>query len=134
MLKFIKEIFTWWNRQTLSTRIHTSLYGAMVGEDDFGNIYYTTKKNEGVKRWVIYNGYADSSKVPAAWHSWLHHVTDSVPNNEIQKKSWHKNHLPNLTGTDLAYKPPGSLSNTSKTLSENKHYTSWDPSSSENEK
>jgi NADH:ubiquinone oxidoreductase subunit len=99
-----------------------------------GTFTILQKKNAGVKRWVIYNGYADSSKVPASWHSWLHHVTDSIPNRETQKKSWHKNHLPNLTGTDLAYKPPGSLLNTSNTPSENKYYTSWDPSSSENKK
>ena len=37
MLTLIKEIFTWWNQQTLGTRINTILFGKIVGEDHFGN-------------------------------------------------------------------------------------------------
>ena len=40
MLTAIKEIFTWWNRQTIGTRIHTFFYGKYVGEDAKGNKYY----------------------------------------------------------------------------------------------
>ena len=45
MLTFIKEILTWWNRQTLGTRIQTMIYGKLVGKDSAGNKYYETKKN-----------------------------------------------------------------------------------------
>ena len=40
MLTVFKEIFTWWNQQTLGTRINTILFGKEVGIDDFGNKYY----------------------------------------------------------------------------------------------
>ena len=46
MLTFIKEIFTWWNRQTFGTRIRTLIKGKLKGQDIFGNKYYTTTKNE----------------------------------------------------------------------------------------
>ena len=43
MLTLIKEIFIWWNRQTLGTRIHTLLFGKLVGKDSYGNKYYQSK-------------------------------------------------------------------------------------------
>ena len=54
MLTFIKEILTWWNRQTFGTRLQTIFFGKFVGEDEFGNKYYENKKIN--KRWVIYKG------------------------------------------------------------------------------
>ena len=35
--KMIKEIFTWWNKQTFDTRLNTILFGKLVGEDNSGN-------------------------------------------------------------------------------------------------
>ena len=32
MLTIFKEIFTWWNHQTLGTRINTILFGKLIGE------------------------------------------------------------------------------------------------------
>ena len=31
------------------------------------------------RRWVIYNGYAEASKVPPDWHGWLHYTFDEPP-------------------------------------------------------
>ena len=33
MLTFLKEIFVWWNRQTLGTRLNTLFFGKFVGKD-----------------------------------------------------------------------------------------------------
>ena len=52
MLTFFKQIFVWWNQQTLGTRIYTLLNGKFVGKDEFGNKYYENKKKN--KRWIIY--------------------------------------------------------------------------------
>ena len=71
MLTLIKEIFTWWNQQTLGTRIHTFFYGKYVGEDENGNKYYQSKSG---KRWVIYNGEIEASKIPDQWYSWMHFI------------------------------------------------------------
>ena len=32
--------------------------------------------------WVIYNGYAEASRVPPSWHGWLHHTVDVAPTEE----------------------------------------------------
>ena len=37
MLTLFKKIFTWWNQDTLGTRINTILFGKLVGKDVFGN-------------------------------------------------------------------------------------------------
>ena len=75
--QFVFEIFGWWNGQTLSTRIFTALRGVKVGEDEFGNVYYEGKKDG--RRWVIYNGYAEASAIPAGWHGWMPRRTDVPP-------------------------------------------------------
>ena len=38
------ETFTWWNNQTLSTKLLTLFRGKFVGKDINGNIFYINKK------------------------------------------------------------------------------------------
>ena len=103
MFDFIKELFIWWNRQTLGTRIHTLLHGKLVGKDVHGNSYYTDKKG---KRWVIYFGEIEATKIPQEWYSWIHHTKNIIENShELKKFDWQKDHLPNQTGTKKAYNP-----------------------------
>ena len=54
MLTFVKQIFVWWNQDTIGTKLYTIFFGRLVGKDDFGNKYYENKKK--TKRWVIYLG------------------------------------------------------------------------------
>src|SRR5579884_273352 len=62
------------------------------------------------KRWVIYNGEPEASKVPPEWHAWLHHTVDEVPRPEARPRyPWEKEHQPNMTGTPFAYRPRGSV-------------------------
>ncbi|MEM9550287.1 MAG: NADH:ubiquinone oxidoreductase subunit NDUFA12 [Pseudomonadota bacterium] len=99
---------TWWNGQTLNTQIWTSRHGVKVGEDDEGNVFYRTKDDS--RRWVIYNGEAEASRVSPDWHGWLHRTWDEPPSDKpLPHKSWEKPHQENLTGTGLAYAPAGSL-------------------------
>jgi NADH:ubiquinone oxidoreductase subunit len=114
MMDFLKQFFTWWNGQTLGTRFYTWRFGERVGEDEFGNVYYRAASAlpESIpeRRWVIYNGYADGSKVPPGWHGWMHHRVDMPPTQENYKpREWQKPHQENLTGTPEAYRPPGSI-------------------------
>ena len=95
----------------IGTRLFTWLNGEKVGEDQFGNLYYRPKKRadgQREKRWVVYKGEAEASKVPPSWHAWLHHTVVDLPSeSDAKPQAWQKEHLPNLTGTDLAYRPPG---------------------------
>ena len=100
------RIFTWWNGSTVGTALWTKLRGERVGQDELGNVYY----RHGARRWVIYAGEADASKVPPEWHGWLHHMWDPTPTElPVVNKPWEKPHLPNMTGTQSAYAPAGSI-------------------------
>jgi len=115
MKTFLLRFFTWWNGQTFGTQLWTARFGAYVGDDEFGNRYYRTngRKIDPMlgfeRRWVIYNGVAEASCVPPAWHGWLHHTVDELPSEvQVTPRSWWKPHRPNLTGTPAAHRPTGS--------------------------
>jgi NADH:ubiquinone oxidoreductase subunit len=104
----IMRAVTWWNGQTLNTQIWTWRNGVKVGEDSQGNVFYENRDKS--RRWVIYNGEAEASRVDPDWHGWLHHTWDSPPTDQpLQHKTWEKPHQENLTGTALAYAPKGSI-------------------------
>ena len=104
----VYRLLTWWNGQTLGTQLWTRRHGAAVGEDEQGNLYYQTAG--GKRRWVIYNGESDASRVPPEWHGWLHFTYDEPPTRAaLPHKAWQRPHVPNLTGTPGAYHPAGSL-------------------------
>jgi NADH:ubiquinone oxidoreductase subunit len=91
-------------------KLLTWFKGELVGKDDFGNRYYRQKGPESLKerRWVLYKGIPEASKVPAQWHGWLHHTVARPPAiAEVKRWPWERNHLPNLSGTPYAYKPLG---------------------------
>ena len=95
----------------IGTRIFTALNGKLVGRDADGNRYYESRSvrpGQRMRRWVIYAGAPEASKVPPEWHAWLHHMVDEVP-APGQKYPWELPHQPNLTGTPLAYHPHGSV-------------------------
>ena len=120
MINFFKQIFTWWNRQTIGTLIYTLFKGKFVGIDQFGNKYYS---NSSGKRWVIYSDVVESSKIPPDWHQWIHFMKNNKPTENTNKFEWQKQHKENLTGTKEAYKPEGSLSAESK--KNMKKYETW---------
>ncbi len=122
----LKRIFTWWDGATIGTQVYTKRAGRRVGEDAEGNIYYAAKK--GGRRWVIYNGPAEASRVPAEWHGWLHHTTDLLPDDApVPARSWEKPHLPNLTGTASAYAPKGAISSSGPRARATGDYEAWKP-------
>lgn len=114
-----------------ANRIKIFLSCNKVGDDEFGNSYYEEKHqsaDDKKKRYVIYNGIIESSKVPSEWHHWLHHTSKAAPinNNSVKKYSWQKIHLPNLIGTSHSYSP-SSNSRKSGDKKINKSYQSWNP-------
>lgn len=116
---------------------HISLFtwtsgGRRVGKDVLGNKYYRCKARPGYKRerrWVIYNGQPEASKVPPEWHGWLHHQTDVVPDEDGAsfRRKWQKPHQPNMTGTNQAYRPPGHILEGGQRDKATGDYTAWTP-------
>jgi NADH:ubiquinone oxidoreductase subunit len=116
---------------TLGTRLFTLLNGELVGTDAAGNRYYTERKKpkgRRARRWVVYNGPAEASCVPAEWHGWLHgREGAAVPSEEIERRSWQTGHQENLTGTSAAYRPPGDVSKAGKRDRATGDYQAWRP-------
>ncbi|MCC5957744.1 NADH:ubiquinone oxidoreductase subunit NDUFA12 [Roseinatronobacter sp. S2] len=123
-MKFLLRFVTWWNYSTLNTAFFTWRNGEKVGEDDQGNIFY--RSHDSKKRWVIYNGESEASRVSPDWHGWLHHTWDELPSERpLLRKEWEKPHQENLTGTALAYAPKGSIRRQNpKTRTD---YEAWTP-------
>ncbi|GAK32948.1 NADH dehydrogenase [Iodidimonas nitroreducens] len=121
-----QKLFTWWNGATIGTALFTARKGERVGEDQDGNIYY--KARQGDRRWVIYKGEVEASRVPPEWHRWLHRTTNDLPDqSHYVPKPWEKPHRPNLTGSDAAYAPPGSLKKTTGRDRATGDYEPWRP-------
>jgi NADH:ubiquinone oxidoreductase subunit len=124
ILTTLLRAVTWWNGATLTTMLHTARHGVKVGEDAAGNAFYRSR--DGKRRWVIYAGEAEASRVSPDWHGWLHHTWDAPPTEApVRRKAWEKPHQENLTGTAAAYAPPGSLRQ--PVPAERRDYEAWSP-------
>ncbi len=130
-MEFLKQLFTWWNGQTMGTRFFTWRKGEKVGEDEFGNVYYRAPSaipdSIAERRWVIYNGLADPSVIPPGWNGWMHHRTDTPPDGSYEPREWQQPHQANLTGTAAAYRPEGSLFKPRPAAAETRGYQAWTP-------
>jgi NADH:ubiquinone oxidoreductase subunit len=125
------KIFTWWNGATLTTLLDTMRKGEYVGTDAGGNKYYRGKSRTGgdkERRWVIYDGANDASRVPAEWHGWLHGAGDELPESNLPPaKIWEADYVPNATGTAAAYRPAGALEQGGKRARAAGDYEAWTP-------
>ena len=136
------QIFTWWLDNTVGTKLFTSRHGRQVGTDELGNRYFEEKSpqrsaseakggagmaHKRGRRWVLYNGEPEASKVPPAWHAWLHHTTAEPPKPDAPKPHFELPHQPNLTGTELAYHPQGSVLGEGQRAKGTGDYEPWRP-------
>ena len=128
-MAWLKSIFTWWDGATIGTRLWSRRNGSQIGRDALGNAYFEAgKATDGRKRrWVIYAGANDASRVAAEWHGWLHHTTDIVPSELPAPRAWQKESLPNLTGTGAAYRPAGALERGGNRAAATGDYEAWSP-------
>lgn len=108
------------------TRFVTWRTGKQVGEDQFGNRYYVSRK-DARRRWVVYKGLAEGSKTPPLWNAWLHHTIDDTPATEAPDHDWELQHVPNLTGTPHAYRPQGHVTRGGRRAAATGDYQAWSP-------
>jgi NADH:ubiquinone oxidoreductase subunit len=125
-MSVLGKIFTWWNGATIGTAL-SMRRATRIGEDALGNVYFEGKSlPDGRKRrYVIYDGANDASRVPPEWHGWLHHQVDGVPDGSLPPpRRWEKDPKPNLTGTADAYFPAGAGG---KRAAATDDYEAWSP-------
>ena len=124
ILNTLLRAVTWWNGQTIGTQLFTARNGVKVGEDEQGNVFYENR--DGSRRWVIFNGEVEASRISPEWHGWLHRTWEEPPTKApIKKKAWEKPHQENLTGTAMAYAPAGSLRRSEPAARSD--YEAWTP-------
>lgn len=126
MSDLLKQIFTWWNGMTFGTRVWTARHGHLVGKDGEGNRFYQT--SDGQRRWVIYAAEAQASEISPDWHGWLHHTFEDAPKEgHLPRRPWERDHIPNMTGTEGAYHPPGSIALAGRNAPPRPDYEAWTP-------
>lgn len=95
----------------LQIKVFTWRHGELVGTDPFGNRYYRSKRPErgrSERRWVLYKGTREPSKIPPEWYGWMHYTLDApLGAASAFHQPWVKAYEPNLTGTPETYLPPG---------------------------
>jgi NADH:ubiquinone oxidoreductase subunit len=121
---FFKNLFTWWEGATIGTAYHNWRHGQQVGEDALGNLYMEGRG----RRWVMYKGSNDVSRVPPEWYAWLTRQIDEVPDKALPPPPrFLKAPAPNLTGTAQAYRPSGALERGGRRQAASGDYQPWIP-------
>jgi NADH:ubiquinone oxidoreductase subunit len=121
---FFKNLFTWWEGATTGTALFSRLHGTRVGSDALGNVYFEGKG----RRWVMYSGSNDVSRVPPEWYAWLTRLIDAVPDEALPPPpKFLKPATPNLTGTAAAYRPSGALERGGRRQAASGDYQAWTP-------
>ena len=129
-MSFLGKIFTWWDGATIGTLLWSSRNGEHVGTDAQGNKYYRSKPKDGQRerRWVIYEGANDASRVPSEWHGWLHGSFDELPESHLAPpRIWEADYTPNATGSAGAYLPAGALQRGGNRARATGDYEAWTP-------
>lgn len=121
----LSKIFTWWDGATIGTLLNSWRTGKKVGEDAAGNRYFSTA--DGARRWVLYAGANDASRVSPDWHGWLHHTHDMTPDALPPVRAWQQDSGPNATGTAQAYLPAGAPQRGGIRAAATGDYQPWTP-------
>jgi NADH:ubiquinone oxidoreductase subunit len=129
-MSILGKIFTWWDGATIGTARYAGGGGQKQGEDALGNVYYQGKIGVSghPRRWVIYKGPNDASRVPPEWHSWLHNTVDALPDDSLPPpRRWELEAKANLTGSVEAYRPAGALESGGHRAAATGDYEAWQP-------
>jgi NADH:ubiquinone oxidoreductase subunit len=122
---FFKNLFTWWEGASAGTALYSWRKGSEVGKDGLGNVYFEGKDG---RRWVIYAGANDVSRVPPEFYAWLTRQIDDVPDRALPPApKFLKPATPNLTGTPAAYRPSGALERGGRRAAASGDYQPWTP-------
>jgi len=90
-------------------RIYLFFCGTKIGIDQYGNQYFEVKRTDSFgrkKRFCLYNGTPEASKISPEWHLFMHYQIEAkdVKTNYKQHK-WQKPFVPDITLSDAKYLP-----------------------------
>jgi NADH:ubiquinone oxidoreductase subunit len=76
----------------------------------------------------VFKGDVDPTEVPPGWVGWLHKRIELPPSEvPLPAPRWEQERLPNLTGTDGAYLPPGAIQRGGHRAPATGDYEAWRP-------
>ena len=123
----LANMFTWWNGASLGTAIFSRRNGEEVGRDEAGNVYFRHRRDP-ARRWVIYDGSNDSSRVPPGWNAWLRGTISDIPERALpERRAFEQPPGVNATGTMAAYRPEGSMGARGIRPASTGDYQAWKP-------
>lgn len=115
------------------TVLKSWIHGQRVGEDEYGNRYFR-RSGSGEKgwrkeeRWVLFASESEPTLIPPGWVGWLHKRIERPPSEApLPAPKWEKERLPAEAGTDLTYRPPGSLRRGGHRAPATGDYEAWTP-------
>jgi NADH:ubiquinone oxidoreductase subunit len=119
-------------RNSFFTVLKSWLRGEEVGKDEYGNRYFRRARRGGrwrqEERWVLFAREAEPTEIPPGWVGWLHKRIELPPSQQpLPAPKWEKERLPAVTGTGLAYRPPGSLQRGGQRAPATGDYEAWSP-------
>jgi NADH:ubiquinone oxidoreductase subunit len=124
MASLLKRLVAWWDGTSVGTQLWTKRFGTKVGEDAEGNVYY--RNGDDTRRWVIYAGQNDATRVGPDWYGWLHFTFPEPPTEvPVARKRWEKPHQPNMTGSEGAFLRKGSIRRAD--VKPQSDYEAWTP-------
>jgi NADH:ubiquinone oxidoreductase subunit len=109
---------------SIGTLLFTWAKGKLVGTDQQGNRYYVERRavrGRRTRRWVLYKGVVEASRVPPEWHAWLHYTVDAPLEPSATE------HRANPTGTKAAYLPAGADQRGGQRAKATGDYEAWQP-------
>lgn len=120
----LSPVHIWWLKITTRAQL--------IGHDMAGNAYFESKPRPGTKknrRFVLYKGEVEATRVPPEWHGWIHYQTDVVPQDHGPsfRKIWQAPPQANQTGTQNAWRPPGHMSQSGQRPKATGDYEAWTP-------
>ena len=123
----LANAFTWCNGASWGTSIFSRRHGEEAGRDEAGNVYFKHRRDS-ARRWVIYVGANDSSRVSPGWNAWLRGTIDDVPDKSLpERRAFEEPPQPNLTGSDQAWRPAGSIRSGGQRPAATGDYSAWTP-------
>ena len=115
----------------IQTMLLTWIYGKRIGTDAQGNRYYSSKRLARYgreRRWVVFKGKPEATRVPPEWYAWLHHTSEQpLTESAAAKRPWQSERMPNLSGTSQAYRPEGHDLRGGKRAKATGDYEPWKP-------
>lgn len=90
-------------------KIYLKLFATKVGEDEYGNQFFELKRTDYLgrkKRYCLYKGYVEASKISPEWHPFMHYqIAAKDVKTTYKQYKWQKPAIPDTTLSNYKFLP-----------------------------